>query len=81
MEKTKKTVKFDERLNSHYNYKLHEDVQELSWMQIAIDEMRFRRPLEQMLLEKIKHLDCCDKTCHETCSRFTSSEVCCEPRQ
>jgi hypothetical protein len=77
MMKTKRsiqrTVKFNEKLNTRYTYEPVEDVQELTWTQIAIDEMRFRQPLELMLKEKIKHLGCCDKMCHDECAQFTSS--------
>ncbi len=68
----KKAVKFNEKLNKRYTYEPTEDVQELTWTQIALDELRFRRPIVLMLEEKMKHLTYCEKTCPETCARFTS---------
>ena len=84
MKKTtiKKTVKFNEELTTHHTYEPCEDVQQLTWNQIALDELRVNRPLELMLVEKAKHLVWCNKKCHETCvAQFTSDGVCGEQRQ
>ena len=71
-DKVKKSVTFNENLNINYTYEPTEDVQQLTWTQIAIDEMRFRKPLELMLKDKMKHLVSCNKMRHDECAQFTS---------
>lgn len=69
MEKPKKRmVTFNENINSWYYYEQVNTEQQLSWTQIALDEMRFRNKLGLVLETKMKHLLSCNKPCHDACT-------------
>lgn len=69
MDATKK-VTFDTHYVCWFYKTTMEEEGTLSWTQIALDELRFRRKLEALLMKKIDHLLACDKNNHEMCTSY-----------
>jgi len=67
-----KCVQFNEDLNIVYHYQQEEDDGQPTWIQMALDEFRFRCKLDNLIQRKLEHYRTCKKPLHDQTCRLTS---------